>query len=197
MQDWNFRDSLGISVVHYASQCKNGVFLKELLQRGDMLEVFDSQGFSPLHYAAAQGSTNCIKILLSRCPNLLEKKGKDGQTPLFSAVQHEAFSAVELLLESRVNPNSTIIDLTPLLWAIQSKNTPIATKLIEHPDVDLDYAVKGGKTALEFAIQMEESQILKKLIVNGADVNRLCKGHTPHANIAVVSQFLINQPFNS
>ena len=171
IQDWNFRDSMGISLVHHASRCKNEDFLKELIQREANLEVFDSQGLTPLHYAAAHKSTACIETLLNHCPNLLEKVGEDGQTPLFSAVQHEAFDTLELLLKKGANPNSTIVnDLSALLWAIQSKNTPIAIKLIEHPNVDLDYAVKGGKTALEFAIQSEETQVLKKLIACARDI---------------------------
>lgn len=186
IKDWNFKDPSRVSLVHHASRCKNPGILNKLIQKGADLKVMDSQGFSPLHYAAASNSIECIKSLLSHSPELLERQGEEGQTPLFIAVQYGVHNSVDTLLSIGADSNRSIVnDLSPLLWAIQSKNNQIAMRLLAQEDIHLDYALRDGSSALEYAIEMQQTQVLRRLIERGANVNRKSRGYTPlHLSIA-------------
>lgn len=180
IKNWDFKDPFNISLVHHASKCKSPLILQSLIQKGVNLKVFDSQGLSPLHYAAIVDSEACIKVLLKHCPKLLDLQAEDGQTPLFSAVQYQAYNSVHTLLSAGANPNLKIInDLSPLLWAIQSKNYHITMRLLARPDLDIHYYLKDRRSAVEFAIEMQQTQILRRLIECGANVNRDYFGYTP------------------
>ncbi len=190
IEDWDFKDSFNISLVHHASKCKSPSILQSLIQKEANLKVFDSQGLSPLHYAAMVDSEACIKVLLKHCPELLDLQGEDGQTPLFSAVQYRAYNAVHTLLSAGADPNRNIInDLSPLLWAIQSKNYHVAMRLLAHPDINIHYYLKDKRSALEFAIEMKQTQILRQLIECGANVNRDYCGCTP-LHLSIMSGYI-------
>jgi len=150
----------------------------------------DLQGFYPSHYAAASNSVDCLKVLLKHAPELLEVQAEEGQTPLFAAVQYGAYKSVHALLSTGARPHCVIVnDLSPLLWAIQSKNTQIAMRLLAHEDVHLEHALRDGSCALEYAIEMKQTLVLKRLIECGANVNRKCRGYTP-LHLAVANGYL-------
>jgi ankyrin repeat protein len=190
VKDWNFKDPSRASLVHHASRCKDPTILHKLIQKGANLKVMDLQGFYPTHYAAASNSVECLKVLLRHAPELLELQAEEGQTPLFAAVQYGAYKSVDVLLSLGASPNCVIInDLSPLLWAIQSKNTQITMRLLAHEDIHLDHALRDGNCALEYAIEMEQTQIVRRLIERGANVNRQCRGHTP-LHLAIANGYL-------
>ncbi len=56
VSDWNFIDPIGRSLVHHATKCENTYFLRELIEKGCDISAGDSQGFTPIHYAAMEGS---------------------------------------------------------------------------------------------------------------------------------------------
>ena len=101
-------------------------------------------------------------------------------------MQYGAYNSVDTLLSIGADANRSIVnDLSPLLWAIQSKNNQIAMRLLAQEDIHLDYALRDGSSALEYAIEMEQTQVLKRLIERGANVNRKNRGYTPlHLSIA-------------
>ena len=187
--DWNFKDPSGISFIHHAAQCKDPLFLSRIIENGATIKVIDSQGCTPLHYAALANNSECIKILVKHCPELLDFAGEEGLTSLFTAVQYKAYDAVHTLLRLGANPNCKIInDFTPLLWAIQSKNYHISMRLLAE-DIDMDYYLRGGVSAIEIAIEMKQTQILRRLIECGVNVNRKCRGYTP-LHLAVENRFV-------
>jgi ankyrin repeat protein len=180
IKDWDFKDPFHVSLVHHAAQCKDPSILHSLIQKGAKVKIFDLQGLSPLHYAAIADSEECIKILLKSCPELLNIQGEDDQTPLFIAVQHQAYGAVDTLLSAGADPNCTIInDLSPLLWAIQAEDQYAAMRLLASPATDIRYELKDKRSALEFAIERKQTQILRRLIECVANVNRDYWGYTP------------------
>lgn len=190
IKDWDFKDPFHVSLLHHASKCKDSSILQNLIQKGAKLKIFDLQGLSPLHYAAMEDSDGCINILLKSCPELLNFKGEDGQTPLFIAVQHQAYDAVDILLSAGADPNCTIInDLSPLLWAIQAEDQFSAMRLLACPATDVRYELKDKRSALEFAIEKKQIQILRRLIERGANVNRDYWGYTP-LHLAIMLEFI-------
>ncbi len=187
--DWNFKDPLGISLVHHAAECQNPLFLNKLIERGADIKVADSQGFTPLHYATTSNRSGSIKILIKHCAELLNLPAEEGVTPLLSAVQYQAYDAVDTLLSLGANPNCKLTnDITPLLWAIQSKNYHIAMRLLAE-DIDFNACLRGGISAVTIAIETKQIQILRRLIECGVNVNHKCKGYTP-LHLAIENRFV-------
>ena len=52
-------------------------------------------------------------------------------------------------------------------------------RLLARPDLDIHYYLKDERSALEFAIETQQTQILRRLIECGANVNRDYFGYTP------------------
>ncbi|MCP5505034.1 MAG: ankyrin repeat domain-containing protein [Chlamydiales bacterium] len=189
ISDWNFKDPSGISLVHHAAQCKDPVFLKRLIEKGARLKVVDSQGLTPLHYAASVNNIGLIKILIEHFPELLDLRGEEGLTPLLIAVQNKHLHAVDTLLSLGANPNCKLInDMTPLLWAIQSKDYHIAMRLLAE-DIDFNDCLRGGVSPVEIAIETKQLYILTRLIECGFNINRKCKGYTP-LHLAIENRFV-------
>lgn len=132
----------------------------------------------------------CLKVLLRHAPELLELQAEEGQTPLFAAVQYGAYKSVDALLSMGAEPNCVIVnDLSPLLWAIQAKNTQIAMRLLAHESILLDHALRDGSCALDYTIEGGQTQIVRRLIERGANVNRKSRGYTP-LHLTVVNGYL-------
>ncbi|MCP5506522.1 MAG: ankyrin repeat domain-containing protein [Chlamydiales bacterium] len=190
IKNWNFKDPFRVSLVHHASKCKDPSILQWLMEKGAKLNITDSQGLSPLHYAAMADSEECTNILLQSYPELLNLQGEEGQTPLFTAIQYQASHAIDALLAAGADPNLTIVnDLSPLLWAIQSEDEYSAMKLLACPTTDIRYDLNDKRSALEFAIEMKQTRVLKRLIECVASVNRDYWGYTP-LHLAIMHHYV-------
>jgi len=60
----------------------------------------DSQGQSPLHFAAACGDERLVAGLAQRCPLLVSAVDRNGDSPLVTAVQHGNVAAAKVLLNA-------------------------------------------------------------------------------------------------
>ena len=64
----------------------------------------DSDGMTPLHYAAQEGHSDCIKLLINNNPSQINMPNKQGYTPLHFAIFRCKFPVVEYLIEKGCNP---------------------------------------------------------------------------------------------
>ncbi|MEZ4688208.1 MAG: ankyrin repeat domain-containing protein [Bacteroidia bacterium] len=85
LNDLNFKDKDGRSMVFYAVLEKNLHALKLLIEKGADIILFDKQGWTPLHYAVNEHDEEISKILLGAGaePNA---KDKHGNTVIWRAV---------------------------------------------------------------------------------------------------------------
>ncbi|KAL3820307.1 hypothetical protein ACJIZ3_006212 [Penstemon smallii] len=56
-----------------------------LMSDNELLEVQDTSGYNPLHYAAATGNTKAARILVEKQPDLVYRASKDGRYPVHMA----------------------------------------------------------------------------------------------------------------
>lgn len=54
------------------------------------LEIRDSEGDTPLHYAVKNGHASVIEMLLNIVPEMLNKQRSNGQTPIFDSLERPA-----------------------------------------------------------------------------------------------------------
>ncbi len=135
--------------------------LKELARNSpDLIDGADSDGFRPIHHAAAKGRTRVISYLLE---NKADPNGltiKERYTPLHLATVHGHLGTVKALLAAKADPNVTLGF---------SKN---AVDRLPAKDGRLEHA-KGSWTALDLAIVYDRRETALALIEAGTDIKRI------------------------
>ncbi|CDJ31292.1 Pfs, NB-ARC and Ankyrin domain protein, related [Eimeria mitis] len=113
----------GQTLAFYAAAYGHPKCLKWILEQiggessqRQFLDIRDTEGDTPLHYAVKNGHVSVVELLLNVNPDMLNRQRNDGQTPLFDAIERPAI--VRLLLrhgaDYRVRCN---MGLTPLEMA--------------------------------------------------------------------------------
>jgi ankyrin repeat protein len=149
------------------------------------LKLEDSQGYTPLRWAAAYGQMRVVEMLLESGADI-NAQDKDGWTALRWAAQRGHKRIVELLVQNRASlETSSISDQdqkwTLLRWAAREGREPFIQLLIER-QVDLNETDSDSNewTAIRWAIDYGHGMTAWLLMQAGADVNKPDqKGFTP------------------
>ena len=175
-----------------ASCCNDVVSL--LLDEGCPIDVVNSMGSSPLHYAAQYGNIVAIEELVARGFNA-NLTNHEGLTPMHSAVSMGQLKSVHTLLKVGGWKSMTVDTSTcgvPLHLAVIKDEREIVSLLLDE-GCPIEIACENGSTAFHFAGQYGRLQLIK-LLVNHAlhaqvDVNRLDNdGRTPLHTAAFCGQ---------
>ena len=124
-----------------------------LLEREDVTpNTTDTDGRTPLLWAAGKGHAGIVRMLLEREDVTPDTVDKVGRTPLSWAAGHGCEGNVKMLLERQdVTPDTTDNGgRTPLSWAVERGHTTIVDILQEQRSVGLTMAMTGltDQTAL-------------------------------------------------
>lgn len=185
-------DPNGFSIIHYAAVNPSSQYLKEImsvwldrtmaddpstLNAGVKKDTKAPLGYTPLHCAAAAGNIENMKLLFHFCfgkdSAVINLRAENGETPLNLAVQYNHLDAVKFLIQKGANVNNRMAHgMTPLYSAIHNGLKEIALFLMDVSGVDLNCPLENGTTAVYLAAELEELEILSKLIAKGADINR-------------------------
>ncbi len=171
--NWNFQDSLGVSVLHYAARQPNFAFLKILLERDIQLEVRDPQGYTALHHAAQNSCPTNLEMLLQKVPQLIDSVARNGETPLYTAAQHNQLACIQLLIKRGANPNlKTTMGMNPLMCAVYEGWEGIALELIDNSTIDFEQTLLDGSTVLHIAVESEMEKVVGRLCELGTNASR-------------------------
>ena len=141
----------------------------------DMPHAFDSLFLikaSPLHFAAAKGACEAIKLLISKGANL-NAKDFQKQTPLHFATENGHLAAMQLLLEAGANPNcigNGDLYQAPLHAAVEIGSQEMVQLLLKH-NADINILDFEGKAPIHYALSLKGTAIAQLLIKAGADLN--------------------------
>lgn len=87
----------GQTLAFYAAAYGHPKCLKWILEQiggassqRQFLEIRDSEGDTPLHYAVKNGHASVIEMLLNIVPEMLNKQRSNGQTPIFDSLERPA-----------------------------------------------------------------------------------------------------------
>lgn len=158
--------------IHLLSQNNLRLMIRHLIDRGDMLDVRDGNGRTPLSIAIIEQASNVTKLFLETGRVSPDSQDKYERTPLSYAAQNGSPEEVRFFLASpTVNPNcKDKHGRTPLLYAIRSgraQNFKASLEkfkaFIASPEVNLDCQDSNGRTPLSYAAEygwLEEVQAL-------------------------------------
>ncbi len=138
--------------------------IKKLLKKNGESGDTDEQGRTLLHWAAAQGYTVVMEVLLSREANV-EAQDEEGNTPLHLAARYGHFEAVKLLLNKGANCQTrNKKGRTVLHQAAAGGSLDIVKFLIEEKGMSIDSTDALGATALHLAAGKGHFSVVKLLI---------------------------------
>ncbi|MCI4407481.1 MAG: ankyrin repeat domain-containing protein [Thermofilum sp.] len=171
--------------------------VKELLasvpdfHRMEYVNATPSYGSTPLHYAAYNGHTDFVKLLLENGadPSIKDNSGKtaadlarerghieianmiENVKELFEALKKGDTSKAEKLLANLRVPNARDRNGVSLLhWATFIGHAGIARSLIEK-GADVNIKDRRGKTPLHYSAKIGDTIIAKLFLEKGADIN--------------------------
>ncbi|KAL8786592.1 MAG: hypothetical protein Q9195_008149 [Heterodermia aff. obscurata] len=169
----------GESKLHAAVRAGDLSKVIALVETGERIDSFDSNGWTPLHVAAGRDNGDILRYLLCQTPDV-EIRGTqmNEDTPLsFAALNGQANSA-EILLEFGANIHTrNKCNYTPIMVAACERHDSVVKSLIEYSADPNDAAGFSG-SALLLASGPGKWRLptLRALIQGGADVN------PPHPN---------------
>jgi ankyrin repeat protein len=162
-----------------------------LLQRGHDSKPRDSEGRTPLSWAARNGHSGVVKILLATT-DVNDVCDYSGRSPLSWAAGNGHEAIVKLLLSTgRVNPDSKDnYRRTPFSWAVERGHRAIAELLLRTGKVDAGLKDLTGRSPLFWAIASRDEATVRLILsagnvdVNSRDlVNRTPLSYAPNTTI--------------
>jgi ankyrin repeat protein len=125
---------------------------------------------TPLHKAAAAGSTQCCEALLERGAKI-DCTDKHLQTPLHIAASRGHAEVVQLLLER--GASSSAKDSrgnTPLHLSVQFSSVPVAKVLLEASRAEVNSRDEKNRTPMHWAARIGSCEFLELLRSHGAEL---------------------------
>ena len=176
----NHKNSEGQTALSTAILHKKPRAVHALLELNASMEVVNTIGWTPLHFATVGSNSAILQMLLSKIKEkgtLLNQKDSEGKTPLAQATLSNNHEAVKLLLEAGADVKVTdckglnlfhhdtpLVIMKMLLDTIDSKQQKLAM---------LNLRDTAGNTPLAYAAQRGDNKQVKLFLDLGADVSNI------------------------
>lgn len=147
---------------------------------------------SPLHWAAREGHTEAVGLLISSGADL-NAKGPKGWTPLFLALSKGSGDLIAMLLAQGADANVRCGTWgeTPLRHAAHEGLTNMVRPLLAGGS-DVNAESRYGRTPLHTAIQSNQQEIAELFIAKGANIyagtplnEAIRAGHSPRETMTL------------
>ncbi|XP_013395084.1 ankyrin repeat and SOCS box protein 13 isoform X2 [Lingula anatina] len=120
---------VGNSRLHVAARLGRHDMIAEAVAMGEMVNVCNFDGVTPLHEACAWGQTECALTLLLAGADV-NARNIDAATPLCDASSRGSIDCVRLLLERGASINPWAVNVSPLHEAMLAGRWEVALILI-------------------------------------------------------------------
>ncbi|XP_073029885.1 potassium channel AKT2/3-like [Primulina eburnea] len=150
----------------------NALFLDELLDSGFDPDVGDVHGRTPLHIAASNGQKDCVLVLLKHACSLHLKDSK-GNTALWDAIAAKRHSIFDILY-SWASISNLYVAGDLLCTAAKRNNVIVIKDLLEH-GFHVNSKNSSGKTPIQVANIENHVEMMKFLLINGAEADEIVK----------------------
>lgn len=163
--DINRTNKEGDTPLAVTVKCNNASAFKRLLERGADINAIGQDGKPAWILAIEMGHLHLIKEV----GELIDRKGKDGNTPLLYALKNGHFEAAKSLVKIGAELNEEIAN-HETAWIYAAKHGLIP--LLNEAGADINGRYHGyGDTPLCTAVQFSDAATVEELIKNGAKVN--------------------------
>ncbi|KAH0443141.1 hypothetical protein CcaCcLH18_01254 [Colletotrichum camelliae] len=145
-------ETSNMTPLHAAASGDDSEMVRYLREKGARLDIYDSDGWTPLMTAIASQRKGAMIELLQRRNNediQLEKADSKGRTPILRAAEDGFWDGFRLLMEAGAK------------W----------TETAEDAERDSASSMSRKDAALHFAISENEYEVVQFLLEQGADVN--------------------------
>jgi len=139
----------------------------------------NKQGWTPLHFCAVRGKTECARVLIKNGAVVDPLTGTQ-KTPLHFAAERNFLPLVKLLVESGANLSACDNEgWSPLHYAAEKDRIQVATYLIQK-GAKVDLVSTRGGTPLHEASASASPEMIQLLLKSGADKTiKATNGKTP------------------
>lgn len=160
-----------VNLLHKAIANNNNQRLSDLLQKGELKERRDKNGFTPLQLAFNLKKIDAFRILLKNGADPYVEY-EDGETLLVKSARNMDNIYLSALIENGIDCNSYDINgKTPLICAVEDySESSVKTLLSSGALVNLS-SKKDKKTPLHFAVIRNNKAIVLQLLEYNADVS--------------------------
>lgn len=132
--------------LHSAAYEGHPGWVQTCLLRGDQVDERDDRGYTPLLWSCFMGLVGeqvpTASLLIDAGADVNANIHPNGASCLQLACQSSNMALVKLLLDRGADPNRVADDLSPLMFAIRSREEDIAWLLLER-DIDVGYRLHG------------------------------------------------------
>lgn len=148
--------------------------------------ILRSNGWTPLHLAAARGDLPAATVLLAET-DAIDRRNGSGRTALHEASKRGHTEVAALLLQHGANPNAKGKQgYTPLLAAAERGHADTIAMLLSR-DADLRATCACGDSALHRTVRQGHVAAAQTLLEHGIPVNQKTHGQTA-LEIALLNQ---------
>ncbi|MCE1248668.1 MAG: ankyrin repeat domain-containing protein [Firmicutes bacterium] len=160
--DVNYKDSKGMTPLHYAAMSGNIKTVEFLVSHGALIDPQSNDGYTPLHAASSKGRSEVADYLLSKGAKT-ETKNVDGLTPLHIAADGGFDDVIKELLTAKANINAkSNDDVTPLHFAA-FRGHDKTVRLLINKGANFNAKDKQGKTPLDYAAGESKEEVVRIL----------------------------------
>ncbi|KAG8439812.1 hypothetical protein GDO86_005831 [Hymenochirus boettgeri] len=154
------------TLLHQAAAQGNVTLLSMLLnEEGLDIHNFSKDGHSALYSAAANGHTDCVKLLLMSGAQV-DATVSNGFTALCAAASQGNSKCAEILISYNADVNHVSGGQTPLYLACKNGNSDMARLLLES-GADRTVPTNNGWTPIHVAVDKGNTECLKLLMYYG------------------------------